>query len=136
MPIRIRIRSESSASSNPSEHNDLGNLKLDIIDDTQYEGGVWKTVLIAGATNVLLNMGNLASANFIFLKTNVKDPTLGPPGNIIITKNSSGGEPTTIAPLGQCPEGHWMVTTSGITSLYASNPGSVDMEVTVMAAGA
>ena len=136
MPIRVRYHVDVAISSNPSEQNDLGNVHVDQLTDTQFEGGSWKTTLANGATDVLLNMGNLASANFVVLRTNVKDPTQGPPGNIVITKNSPSGEPWTIAPLGNCLEGNFLTSTTGITAIYASNPGSVIMEVTLMAAGA
>lgn len=47
-----------------------------------------------------------------------------------------GASEITVAPLGDATEGHMLLSTQGtITSLYASNPGTTPMEVTVSVAG-
>jgi len=134
MPVRIRYKIEISISSTPAEERDLGNVKYEIVTDKQGEGGGWKTLVAAGATDVQIPLDSIADVRFLALRTTVKDPNQTP-SDIIVKFNSAMGEAHTIVPLQDIKEGHFLISTEGITSLYASNPGAVDMEMTILAAG-
>jgi hypothetical protein len=134
MSVRIRYRVEVSVSSTTAEERDLGNLKYEILDDSQNDGGSWKTLLLAGTTATQIPLDRTSIVNFLMLKTNPKDPNQ-PPSVVNITKNSPTGEILVIQPLGTNKDGHLLLATSGITALYAANPGPTDMELTVVACG-
>lgn len=134
MAVRVRYKVEVSVSSTTAEEKDLGNVKYEVVDDAQGEGGTWKTVLAAASSNVQIQLDNIATARFLLFKTNAKDPTQAP-GIVQIKKNSTGGEIMEIKPLGTNKEGHFLMSTDSITAIYASNPGAVVMELTVIACG-
>jgi len=134
MSVRIRYRIEVAVSSTTAEEKDLGNLKFEIVDDSQNDGGSWKTLLLAGTATTQIPLDSITTANFLMLKTNPKDPNQ-PASVINITKNSPTGEVVVVQPLGSNKEGHLVLSTSGITALYAANPGPTNMELTVVACG-
>jgi hypothetical protein len=135
MTVRVVYTIAVAISSTSAGEKDLGNPSFKVTCDTQGEGGAQKTTLAAGATDVALSLGNISSAKFLLIKTNSKDPTLALPV-ISIKKDSTGGEALPVAPLSGAKEAHMLLTTSGITALYATNPSStVAVEVTVLAAG-
>jgi hypothetical protein len=134
MAIRLRYKIELTVSSTIAEENDLGNVKYNVSFDSQNEGGSWKTLLAAGATDVELQLPNIADARFLAIRTTAKDPTLDPI-EIAIKINGVGGEARKITPVTGTKEGFYLQTTDGITSVHATNAGSVDMELIVFAAG-
>lgn len=134
MAVRLRFSVTTAISSTTAEEKDLGYSQFEVVSDAQGEGGNWKTTLVAGATDVAIQLGNVSSVAFLAIRTNVKNP-LDTPTAITVKKNSATGEPITVEPLPDTKEGHMLLTTSGITALYLSNPGTVDMEVTIAAAG-
>jgi len=134
MPVRVRYKITVSVSSTSAEEKDLGNAAFEIISDDLGEGGSRKTTVAASTTDFPLDIGNIADAKMIIIRTNAKDPTEDTYA-IDLKKNGTGGEITTIQPLGTSKEGHLLMSTTGVTALYATNSSSVDMEVTVFAAG-
>jgi hypothetical protein len=134
MSVRIRYRLEASVSSTSNEEKDLGNVQYETVSDTLGEGGSRKNVLAPGATDVEITTREIASKGFLLVRTNARLAT-DTPSNIEIKKNGVGGEIIDVVPIGSTREGFLLLTTSGVTALYASNPGTVDMEVTVVAAG-
>jgi hypothetical protein len=134
MPVRVRYSVTVAVSSTPAEERDLGNVSWSIVTDIEAKGGTWKTTLSAGASNVQLQIDNISTIQFLALRTTTVNPndtlTL-----VNIRKNSTSGEVTEILPLGDALEGHMLISTDGITAIYASNPGSVDINLTVVAAG-
>jgi hypothetical protein len=135
MTVRLVYTITVSISSTSAGEKDLGNPSFKVTNDAQGEGGAQKATLSAGATDVPLSLGNVSSAKFLLIKTNAKDPTLTLP-TINVRKNAIGGEVIPVVPLSGAKEAHMLLTTSAITSLYATNPSStVDVEVTVLAAG-
>jgi len=125
---------EASVSSTSNEEKDLGNVAYEDVTDSLGEGGSRKNLLAVGATDVEITTREIADKSFLLIRTNARSST-DTPGTVEIKKNSVGGEVTSITPLATTREGFMLLTTSGITALYASNIGSVDMEVTVVAAG-
>ena len=134
MSVRIRYKIEAAVSSSSSEEKDLGNLSFEVLSDAAGEGGVRKTLLAVGAADVSVGLNEIATATFILIRTNPHDQN-DTPATIQIKKNGVGGEVTEVVPLNGSKNGHMLLSTSGITALYASNPGTVDMEITVMAVG-
>lgn len=134
MGVRLRYSITASISSTSAEEKDLGNLTCEVVDDDNGEGGVRKTLLAAGAVDVPIKMAEIAAARFVFIRTNTRDPTRTLTV-INVKKNGVGGEIIAIDPLDGATEAHLLMVSSGITALYASNPGTVDVEVTVMCVG-
>jgi len=134
MSVRIRYSIEASVSSTPAEEKDLGNVAYEVLDDDSGEGGVRKTLLAGGATDVSVMLTEISAARFVLIRTNAKDST-NTLGVITIKKNAIGGEPITVEPLPGASEAHLLMVTSGITDLFATNAGTVDTEITVMAVG-
>jgi len=134
MSVRIRYKIEASVSSTSAEERDLGNVAYEVVDDDSGEGGVRKTLLAAGATDVSVMLAEISTARFVLIKTNSKDPT-DTLGAITVKKNIIGGEAITVEPLPGATSAHLLMATSGITDLFATNAGTVDAEITVMAVG-
>lgn len=134
MSVRVRFRMEASVSSTSNEEKDLGNVCYEDVTDALGEGGSRKNLIVASASDVDITMTEIADASFVLIRTNARTST-DTPGTIEIKKNGIGGEVIDVVPLASTREGFLLLTTTGITALYASNPGTVDMEVTVIAAG-
>lgn len=134
MPVRLRYKFEISISSTSAEEKDLGNVKWEVVTDKLGEGGMWKTLLAAGATDVQIPLDSISEVNFLALKTVTRDPnqTLTP---VLIRKNSNTGEQLSVEPVGDCRQGQMAIATSGVTALFASNLGTADIELIVIAAG-
>jgi len=134
MGVRLRYKIEASVSSSSSEEKDLGNVAYEVVSDSQGEGGARKTLLAAGATDVSIMLTEISTATWVLIKTNTRDSTDVLTG-IDIKKNDVGNEITTIEPLSGATQAHLLMSASGITDLFATNSGSVDIEITVMAVG-
>jgi len=134
MSVRVRYKIEASVSSTSAEEKDLGNVAYEVVNDDAGEGGVRKTLLAAGVTDVSVMLTEISTARFILIRTNPKTST-DVLGAITIKKNVIGGEATTIEPLPGATEAHLLLATSGVTDLFATNAGTVDTEITVMAVG-
>lgn len=134
MGVRIRYKIEASVSSTSAEEKDLGNVACEVVNDSQGEGGTRKTLLAAGATDVSIMLTEISTATWVLIKTNTRDSTDVLTG-IDIKKNDIANEVTTIEPLSGATQAHMLMSASGITDLFATNSGSVDIEITVMAVG-
>ena len=134
MSVRVRYKLETAVSSTTAEEKDLGNRRYEVVSDGLNEGGSWKTRLLAGATDVNLSLRDVSSARLLVVSTNTVDPN-ELPGTIQIKRNSTGGEVIEIVPLPSSKQGHFMITTQGLTAIYASNPGTVNMEIVLAVAG-
>ena len=135
MAVRVRYKIEVSVSSTSAEEKDLGNGKFEVVVDSQNEGGSWKTTLAAGATDVQIQLPNVASAKFILVRVNPKNPN-DVAANVTLRKNNILWEAMVLAPLSTSKEAYWLTTTDSLTSLYATNgSGSVVMEISVFVAG-
>lgn len=128
MSVRVYFEIELSVSEDTLGQNELGKTppwkgKTDVLDN----GGTWRQRVLAGATDVAVDLNGLSNANLVAIKTTQE---------ISIKKNSAGGEEWIIKPLGTgATDGVFMVTTDGVTSLYISNAGSIDAEVTFSLGG-
>lgn len=136
MPARTRYRLAAAISSNPNnEEKDLGNVVAEVVCDKLGDGGTWTNVLATSATNIPVQLTQVANARFIVVRAFSADPNLLP-GNITIKKNVVGGEAWTIAPMPDTKEAHFMICTDGITALFLSNLSTtVAMRVIISMAG-
>ena len=135
MAVRVRYSVKVSVSSNSdTETGDLGNLAFEVVDDQQGEGGARKFRLPAGSVDTPIELGNVADAKLLFVKTNAKDP-LDDPVAIELNYPLTTNDAIVIKPIGTAKEGHYILTTDSLTALFASNPGAVDMELTLVVAG-
>lgn len=134
MPVRIRYKLDISISSTSAEDKDLGNGVYEAVTDDFGEGGVRKFTLAASTTDLPLDIGNVTTARFVAIRTNAKDPTQDPV-EITVKRNDVANDEIPITPMDSTKEGHLLFSTSGVTSLFASNAGSVDMELTVFVSG-
>ncbi len=134
MAVRVRYKLEVYVSSTTAEEKDLGNHSYLVISDGAADGGSRKVTLAAGATDVLVSMNQISTAKLIAIKTNTVSPNDTLP-TIEIKKNTVGNEVTEIVPLSGATQAHMLLSTDSVTALYASNPGSVAVELTVIIAG-
>jgi hypothetical protein len=134
MPVRVRYKIQASVSSNSNEDRDLGNVAFEVLTDGLEDGGTWKTKLPAATTDTQVPLDSIASASVLIVRTNSKDPN-DQPVAITLKLNSAASTAITIDPMPNSLEGHMLLSTSGITAIYLANPGAVDMEVTITAAG-
>ena len=134
MPVRIRYKMEVGISSTSAEDKDLGNGIYEAVTDDFGEGGVRKFTLAASTTDLALDVGNVATARFVAIRSNAKDPTQNPV-EITVKRNTVGNEAIPVTPMDSTKEGHFLLSTSGLTALFASNAGAVDMELTVFLSG-
>ncbi len=134
MPVRVRYSTSIELSSGTQEQKDLGNVTWSLVTDGLGEGGTWKTLVPAASTDLELRLDNIANVNFLALKTSAKDPTQAPVA-LDFKRETVSGEVFTIKPLPSSKEGHFFMTTDGLTALFVTNFGSVDMEVIVVASG-
>lgn len=96
-------------------------------NNQQDSGGTFLQKIVAGATDVLIDLNGLSDGTLIAIKSDQE---------LTIKKNSATGEAWTLKPLGvSALDGVFFMTTTGVTSLYVSNPGSLDAEVTFAFAG-
>jgi hypothetical protein len=134
MAVRVRYKLEQAVSSTSAEERDLGNNKFEVVCDSQNEGGVWKTVVPAGAVDQPIPLQNVSVARYLALRTTAKDPTLSPVA-LNFRLNSITGEQIAVAPLPSTKEGLLVMSIASLTALYVSNPGAVDMDVIVGVVG-
>lgn len=132
--MRIRYQATVAVSSDTSEAKDLGQLRNEVVSDDFGEGGTWKTTLANGASDVELRLDNIAAVRFLYIRTTPKDPA-DDPVQINVKRNTVGNEELPIVPMDSTKEGHLLWATDSLTALYASNPGAVDMELTIVAIG-
>ena len=128
MAIRVKFEVDLQLSESPQGMKELGKTPpWSGTNDQQDNGGTWRQRIDAGATDVLVDLNGLANGRLIAIKSNQE---------ISVKKNADTGEAWTIKPLGTgALDGVFMITTDGVTSLYVSNAGSIDAEVTFSVAG-
>ncbi len=134
MSVRVRYSVAIAVSSTTAEEKDLGNVKVEAVTDDHTKGGTWKTVLVSDAEDVQLYLDNITTVQLLVIRTTAVESTEDPV-TITIKRNSVEGEEIPITPLGDSKEGIFVLSTEDLTSLYASNPGDVDMNLTISAAG-
>jgi hypothetical protein len=142
MAVRLRYKIEAATSSTPAEDRDLGNVKIEVLVDSQGEGGARVINLAAPPAPIPpalpaeteISLGDVSSARFLLIRTqpaNQNDPC-----NVVkIRLNSPTAEQLVISPISPSKEGYFLMTAAGITSLYALNTGTTLMKLTLSVAG-
>jgi len=131
--MRIRYEINLGISSSTAEERDLGNQSPSATVDTSREGGAMRFRIPAGALLVNVHHPAVASGSFVYLRALPTDPTQNPV-ELQLRKNSTTGEVWPLAPI-DGREAHFLASTSGLTALYVSNPGAVDMDVIAAVCG-
>lgn len=128
MAIRVKFELDLQISENSKGQKELGKTApWSGTNDQQDNGGSWRQRLEAGSTDVLIDLNGLATGRMIAIKSDQE---------ISVKKNSAVGEAWLITPMGTgASDGIFVITTDGVTSLYVSNAGSLDAEVTFSIAG-
>lgn len=133
MSVRLRYKIDVAVSSTEAEDRDLGNGSYEVVNDYEGEGGSWKTNLASGVTDEQIVLPNIADAKFLMVRITPKDPNADP-AQVDLKLNDVGNTAIPVVARAN-KEGHFLLSTTGLTALYASNGGSVDMSLTVFAAG-
>lgn len=128
MAIRVKFNIDLSLSETTTEAKELGATPpWTGCNDQQDDGGTFRRRIPAGSTDVEVDINGLTAARLLAIKSNQE---------VTVKKNSDSGEAWTIRPLGVgALDGVFVVTTDGITSLFFSNAGALDAEVTIAMAG-
>jgi len=128
MAIRVNFEILLQLSETTQESKELGKTSpWRGTNDQQINGGTFLQRIAAGASDVLVDLNGLANGTLLGIKSSEE---------ITIKKNSAVGEAWTIKPLGiGALDGVMLITTTGVTSLYVSNAGSIDADVTFAFAG-
>lgn len=134
MAVRARYKIEVALSSTTAEEKDLGNQTYLVVSDSLNEAGTRKVRLAAGVVDAVVSMNQISTASLLVVRTNAVNSN-DTPTTIELKRNLTTAEVMPIVPLTGTSEGHLLMSTSGITALYASNPGSIDMELTLVLAG-
>lgn len=135
MAVRVRYSMKVQISSTTAEDKDLGNLSFEQVSDDMGEGGARKFTLAGSAVDVPLSLGNVASAKLVLIRTVSKDPTVALP-EVKVRLNLITGEQISLLPVGShAKEAHLLLTSAGVTALFASNIGTTDVELTLAVAG-
>jgi hypothetical protein len=134
MPVRLTYATEFSISSTTADEKDLGNGNFKVITDDFGEGGTWKTLVSAGASDLQIVLDNVATARFLLLKSNPKLEN-DPAQSLDVKFNSVGNTPVPLKAPDSKKIAIMLLCTDGLTALYVSNAGSVDVELTVSVAG-
>ena len=134
MPVTVRYAVSVYISKTSAEGKELGNQSSEVVVSTMSEGGTWKTYIPPATVNQELFLPNVALAKLLVIITNARDPSC-PPATISIRRNLITAEEIAIVPISPAKEGHLLLSTEGLSALYASNAGTEEMEVTVAVAG-
>lgn len=134
MTVRVRYKLEIAISSTQSEERDLGNGKYEIVVDSQGEGGCWKITLPPAAVNTPIQLPNVTTAKFIVVRTTPKNPNQTP-SEVRLRRETVLGEEIVVKSLTTSKEAYFVLTTDSLTALFASNPGTVEMDLTLFVAG-
>ena len=134
MSVRVRYKFEVAVSSTSAEERDLGNKKHEIVSDGLGEGGTWKTKVPGATTDLEVTLRDVSDAKLLAISTNSVDQNQDPVA-LDLKLNAIGADPITIQPLSGTKKGNLLLTTTGLTALYLTNSGSVDMEVIITVAG-
>jgi len=128
MAIRVKFEVSLQLSENSQGQKELGKTAPWCgTNDLQDNGGTWRQRLAAGDTDILVDLNGLANGRMIAIKSSQE---------ISIKKNANTGEAWTIRPLGTgATDGIFVITTDGVTSLYLTNAGGLDSDVTFSIAG-
>lgn len=134
MTIRARIKVETAISSSTAEERDLGYRKIEVVTDGLGEGGTWKTKLPASTTNLEVSLRDVEEGALVVISSNSVSPN-DTPATVTIKRNSTAGEDIDLVPLSGTKSAHFLLTTAGLTAIYATNESTVDMELTITICG-
>ena len=131
--MRIRYEIQMGVSSTTAEEKDLGNQNPSAVVDTYREGGTMRFRIPANTLLVNVHHPQVAAGSFVYLRACATDP-LDTPAELLVRRNSTGAEAWPLTAI-DGKEAHLLMSTSGLTALFVSNPGSVSMDVVATVCG-
>lgn len=134
MAVRVTFEVNLSVSSTSADEKDLANLKNAQVSTAMGEGGSRKITIAAGVTDQEIELTNITTVRLLFLKVQPKNEN-DPAQEVTIKRNLIGAEEIEIKPLADKKIGYLLLTTDDLTALFVTNPGSVDVELTIATAG-
>lgn len=134
MSVRFTVTVAYAVSSTVADEKDLGKGQTTVKTDAQESGGSWKTLVPAASTDLEVNLDNISDAKFLLLKTNPRNEN-DPAQEITVKLNLVGADAIPITPFADKKIGFFLVTTQGLSTIFVSNAGTVDVELTVVVAG-
>lgn len=128
MSIRVNYNINLSLSETTLEQKELGMTPPWVgTNDQLDDGGTFRRRITAGSVDVQVSLLGLSNGRLLAIKTTQQ---------ISFKKNSNSGEAWTIRPLGTgALDGIFLCTTDAITSVYVTNSGTLDAEVTFSVGG-
>jgi len=128
MSIRANFNIDLSLSETTLEQKELGMTPPWVgTNDQLDDGGTFRRKITAGSTDVAVPLLGLSNGRLLAIKTTQQ---------ISFKKNSTAGEPWIVRPLGVgALDGIFLTTTDAITSIYITNSGTLDAEVTIAVGG-
>lgn len=134
MAVKLTLTTDLSISSTTADEKDLGNIHKFFTSNAMGEGGSRKILVPGGTTDASIGLCDIATARFLMIITNPKNEN-DPSQEISIKRNSVGAEAILIKPFDDIKIGFFALTTDSLTDLFVTNPGSVDVELTIAVAG-
>lgn len=136
MGIRIKNRIETKLFKDSYEQNNFGYDIIEITSDSFTEGSSTLCKVPAGATDIQVTFPFLADIRVLNIFTKAIDSTQTP-ATIGVKFNLNTNDQIAIIPVVSTlsKTGFLSLTTSGISTLFISNLGSIDMYVMFIVAG-
>jgi len=134
MTVRASLSLCISASSGPVENKDLGFIERSDKFTNYSESSKNVDTVLAGAVNQLIALGGLTTCEILALVIYPVDQNQTP-STLNIRRNLITAEEIAIKPIGPRKQGFLVLTTTGLTSLFVSNPGTTAMRVEFLSIG-
>jgi len=132
--VRLRYSINAAISSSSREERDLGNGMFEVMADSEGEGASRKVTLPGSSVDVPISLCGIASSTFVLIQVEPKDPN-ELPVEVQFRLDAPTADPIRVLPVGAGKKGYFLVTSPGITELYASNMGTIDVSLTLYLAG-
>lgn len=121
-------------SSTAAETKDLAHQEVSVKTAALTEGGTFRFKLLAATVDKEIILGDTGDVQLIFVKTQPTDQN-AVPAQVTVKENLDTNEARLIKCLGDKKVGMYLVTTTGVTKLFVSNLGTVDMDITIAFGG-
>jgi len=128
MSIRVNFNIDLSLSETTLENKELGMTPpWQGTNDQLDDGGTFRRKIVAGATDVAVPLLGLSNGRLLAIKSNQQ---------VSIRRDTVSDVPWIIRPLGVgAQDGVFVITTDALSTIYISNAGSLDAEVTFSVGG-
>lgn len=134
MSVRVTIDTKISVSSDERGHKDLGNFGSIVTTDAWNEGGTQKSRIAGGGTVKEIILDDIESVGLLFVRispTNTNENWTA----LTLQLNADTGEEITITPVAGKRVGYFLITTSGLNSLFFTNNETISLDIVIIMAG-